>query len=198
MLGSNRRWLCSWLSQIHALGSDHSSSLEKCEKRWIICDVQRSKETVVDNWGLHKRCIQFLGEHPPDYISKFNRRVPENLQWMLWKRRQHYHVLKLFICEHFTGWDENISGIKIQLPPADQKPIEYIFSMRLMTCFFFSRTPLRTYWEYVMNEKVEYVIRGVEYVINRKVGVRNGVRNNCRNPKPMVDGQKLSKLSYGI
>ena len=40
---------------------------------------------------------------------------------------------------------------------------------------FFSRTPLRT-----------------------PPRVRNGVRNNCRNPKPMVDGQKLSKLSYGI
>ena len=31
-----------------------------------------------------------------------------------------------------------------------------------------------------------------------KSGVRNGVRNNCRNPKSMVESQKLSKLSYGI
>ena len=40
---------------------------------------------------------------------------------------------------------------------------------------------LRIRMEYVMNEKVEYVIRGVEYVINLKFfksGVRNGVRQN--------------------
>ena len=55
--------------------------------------------------------------------------------------------------------------------------------------------------EYVMNEKVEYVIRGVEYVINLKFlksGVRNGVRNDCREPKLMVDGRNPSKLSYSI
>ena len=75
--------------------------------------------------------------------------------------------------------------------------------------FFFSRTPLRT--PPGVRNGITYGVRnewkgGVRNqrggVRNKfeifKSGVRNGVRNDCRKPKLMVDGRNPSKLSYGI
>ena len=53
----------------------------------------------------------------------------------------------------------------------------------------------------LVNEKVEYVIRGVEYVINLKFfksAVRNGVRNDCRKPKLMVDGRYRDREKLNV
>eukprot|EP00493_Phyllostaurus_siculus_P000870 UN00875 len=106
-------------------------------------------------------------------------------------------MFETYLLEIFLGYVfGKIEGVEmIENRGGDEERVSFSH-ISLLRHVFFSRTPLRT--PPVVGIGSTYGVRNQRGGVRNKSksGVRNRVRNNCRNPKPMVDGQKLSKLSY--